>query len=56
VEVIAAVVGGQQPQRVGGIPDSLVEVDDAVEGAAGADPLVDGLTLGFPPAALGSGR
>jgi hypothetical protein len=48
VEVVAAVVGGQQPKRVGRIPDRLVEVDDAVEGAAGADPVVDGFAFGFP--------
>ena len=46
--MITAVVAGLQPQRVGRIPDRLVEVEDAVEGAAGADPAVDRLAVGFP--------
>jgi hypothetical protein len=33
MQVVAAVEGGQQPQRVGRVPEPLVEVDDAVEGA-----------------------
>jgi hypothetical protein len=41
VQVVTAVVGGQQMQGVGWVADGLVEVDDAVEGAARADPVVD---------------
>jgi hypothetical protein len=47
VQVVTAVEGGQQPQGVGRVPDRLVEVDDAIEGAAGTDPVVDGLAFGF---------
>src|SRR4029077_20772923 len=47
VQVITGVVGGVEPERVGGVAYHRVEVDDAVEGAAGADPgvprLADGL-------------
>ena len=47
VQVIAGVVRGVEPQRVGRVAHHRVEVDDAVEGAAGADPgvhrLADGL-------------
>ena len=41
MQMITAVIAGQQLQGVGRIPDGLVEVDDAVEGAARADPVVD---------------
>src|SRR5438270_501171 len=38
---VVAVVGGVEGQSVAGVLQGPVEVDDAVEGAAGADPLVD---------------
>ncbi len=47
VQVITGVVRGVQPQRVGRIAHHRVEVDDAVEGSAGADPGVHRLTRGL---------
>ncbi len=47
VEVVAAVVGGEEGVGVGGVGGGVVEVDDAVEDFAGADEGVDGLAGGF---------
>jgi hypothetical protein len=47
VQVIAGVVGRQELGWRRRIARGLVEVDDAVVGAAGADPLVERLALGF---------
>lgn len=38
VQVVAAVVGGQDLRGVVGVTDGLVEIDDAIEFAAGANP------------------
>src|SRR6202012_271958 len=43
----AAVVGGQDLLRAGRVAQGLVEVDHAVEGVAGAAPLVDRFALGL---------
>jgi len=45
--VVSAVVGGKELVGVLGIADDGVEIDDGVEVARGADPLVDGLAVGF---------
>ena len=45
--MITRVVGGQQLLRVVRIAGGFVEVDDAVVSVTGADPLVQGLSLGF---------
>jgi hypothetical protein len=45
VEVVAGVEGGPELVGVGGVADDGVEVEDGVEMAA--DPLVDGLAVGF---------
>ena len=45
--MVAAVVGGEQVVGVGGVANDAVEVDDGVEVAGGANPLVDGLAVGF---------
>src|SRR5690606_38283593 len=47
VEVVAYVVRGEQAAGVGRVAYGLVEVQDGVEGAAGADPGVDLLAGGF---------
>src|SRR5580698_1130099 len=41
MKMVARIGGGVEDSRVGGIADGLIEVDDAVEYAAGADPLID---------------
>src|SRR5581483_2546279 len=40
VEVVAGIDVGQEDGGLGGIAGDFVEVDDAIEDAAGADPLV----------------
>jgi hypothetical protein len=40
MQVVRRTVGRSQRQRAGGIPHDRVEVNDGVEGSAGADPLV----------------
>ena len=47
MEVVAAVVGGEEVVGVGGVTDYLVEIDGGVEVVGGADPGVDGLAVGF---------
>lgn len=47
VEVIAGVEGGEELVGVGGIADHGVEIDCPVEMAGGANPLIDGLAVGF---------
>src|SRR6266567_6946003 len=47
VKVVAAIVGGEELVGVLGVADYGVEVDDSVEVSGGADPLVDGLAVGF---------
>ncbi len=45
--MVAAVVGGEQLVGVLGVADYGVEIDDGVEVAGGANPVVDGLAVGF---------
>ena len=45
--MVAAVVGGEQLVGVLGVADYGVEIDDRIEVAVGADPLIHGLTVGF---------
>lgn len=45
--MISAVVSGAETLGVGRVAGDLVEVDDGVEAAGGADPGVDGLAVGF---------
>ena len=47
VEVVAAVVGGEELVGVLGIAEDLIEVEDGVEVAGHANPGVDGLARGF---------
>src|SRR6186997_523578 len=47
MQVVAAIDGRGQARGLGGIAGDGVEVDDAVELAAGADPLVDRLAVGL---------
>jgi len=47
VELVAGVVEGEEHAGVGGVGRDFVEVDDAVELAGGADPLVDGVAHRF---------
>ena len=42
VEMVAGIGSGIEDRGIGGIARDLIEVDDAVEDAAGADPLIDG--------------
>src|SRR4029077_10703786 len=48
VQVITGVVGGVEPERVGGVAHHRVEVEGAVEGAASANPGIDRLADGLP--------
>src|SRR5271170_6863131 len=48
MEMIARIIGGQECVRMVRIPHRGLEVDDAVESAAGADPVVYRLTDRFP--------
>src|ERR1700733_8468238 len=43
MEVVSAIVLRCEGERVSGIAGGLVEVDDSIEDAAGANPCVDGL-------------
>src|SRR5206468_4483297 len=45
VKPVAAIVDRQHLGRTLGVAQRLVEIDDAIEGAAGADPLVDRDTM-----------
>ena len=45
--MVAAVVGGEQLVGVLGIADDGVKIDDCIKVAVGADPLIDGLAVGF---------
>lgn len=47
VQVVAAIFGWKHAVGVGGIADGLVEVDEAVEVAGGANPGIDGLAVGL---------
>ena len=47
MELIGFVVAGAELAWIGGVLDDFVEVDDAVEGAGGADEGVEGLAHGF---------
>ena len=47
VEMIARLVLRQESRRMTRVARRLVEVDDAVVGAAGSNPLVQRLALGF---------
>src|SRR5690606_20588271 len=47
VEMVAAIDGGGKARRVFRIAGDGVEIDHAVEFAAVADPVVDGLAVGF---------
>jgi len=47
VEVVAAVEGGQHAVGLVGVARGFVKVDDGVEVPSGANPLVDGLAVGF---------
>lgn len=47
MQVVAAIVGREQAIGVLGIANDGVEVDDGIEVAGGADPLIDGLAVGF---------
>src|SRR5579872_6468600 len=48
MQVIAAVVRGQQTVRIARVAHRCVEIDDCVERPAAPNPLVDGLTRRFP--------
>ena len=45
--MVAAVVGGEEAVGLLGVADDLVEIDDGVEVAGRADPLIDGYAIGF---------
>ena len=47
MQVVAAVVGGQETVGVGRIADDLVEVDDGIEVSGSANPGVNCLAIGF---------
>jgi len=47
MEVVAAVVGGEELIGVLGVADYGVEIDDCIEVAGGADPFIHGLAVGF---------
>ena len=56
VQVVAAVVGGQHPQRVGGVGERALEVDDPVPVGRAADELVDRHPLGVLLEAVVAGQ
>ena len=45
--MVAAIVGGQQPIGMLGVAHDGIEVDDGVEMAGCANPLIDGLAIGL---------
>src|SRR5713226_7235046 len=47
MKVVAAIIGGGNRARAGWICNDAVEVDEAVEGAAGPYPVVHGQAFGF---------
>ena len=47
VQVVTAVVGGQEPSRLRGISESCIEVDDGVERSPRPNPLIYRLPLRF---------
>lgn len=47
MQVVSAVVGGAEAVWLAGVANNCVEVDDRVEVAFTANPLIDGLAVGF---------